>query len=175
MGDRAPISCWDFGGAGGGDGMDKFPAEHSGTAAVGLGFGKALDCEDVIGDARDRLRRQLRLRLAVLVDAIGCLQGGGGPRRDAAMVRREAVRWFRSRDRHPFSFPSVCEALGLDPVQTRMKILAGVALPECGRAPRGQVVDMVRGTKGAGKGRIYLRAAWAQGPSSKIGSRGYAA
>ena len=40
-----------------------------------------------------------------------------------------AMRWIKSRDAsHPFSFVSICDALGLDPDRTRRQVL------EIGRA-----------------------------------------
>lgn len=129
----------------------------------------------VICEARDRLRRQLRLRLAVLVDAIACLEGGGGRRRDVGKARREAVRWLRSREQHPFSFVSVCEALGIDPAQARATLLADHLLPECRRFARGRTLGRLPGKTVPRKPRVYLRAAWGAVASSRIGGRGRAA
>jgi len=65
------------------------------------------------------------LMIAVLDEAMNSL----------ALVRRSrnprvrthglsAMRWIKSRDAsHPFSFVSICDALGLDPERTRRQVL----------------------------------------------------
>jgi hypothetical protein len=68
-----------------------------------------------------------RLMLAVMVDAMNVLQswkGAGSPckRRNFA----EAAQWVNSRGTtHPFSFDSVCDALGIDSelVRSRLRVL----------------------------------------------------
>jgi hypothetical protein len=65
------------------------------------------------------------LMLAILEDAIGCLQKfihatGARPRR----LAREAEQWIRRRDRTwPCSFDRVCDALDLDPERLRSALL----------------------------------------------------
>jgi hypothetical protein len=58
-----------------------------------------------------------RLMLAVLADALECLSdrgAGGGRRREA----REAARWVEDEnDDYPFSFNSICDALGINAAQ----------------------------------------------------------
>ena len=155
--------------------MEKIFEKDPSTVSAASREETTADDDDVIGKMRDRLRRQFRLRLAVLVDAIGCLEGGGGPRRDIPKVRREALRWFRSREPHPFSFPSVCDALGIDPERVRTRFLAAHAMPECSRVPQKRVLAIVPVRTPRGKGRIHLRAASADGTAQRIGSRGRAA
>jgi len=64
------------------------------------------------------LLRELRLRAAVLVDAIRCLE----PSTDAYQrkLTRHARRWFLNTEANqPFSFVGVCDALGLEPGRIR--------------------------------------------------------
>ena len=67
----------------------------------------------------------LALRLAVLEDAIRCLALGHGPRTAVERrLAREAEAWIRNLDRRwPFSFPNVCDALGMDVVSVRRKLI----------------------------------------------------
>src|SRR3984893_13917173 len=62
-----------------------------------------------------------RLMLAVLVDAINILQGWN--RLGSARKRRafaEASQWVITKGSHyPFTFDSVCDALGIDPEMLR--------------------------------------------------------
>jgi hypothetical protein len=76
-----------------------------------------------------------RLMLAVLEDAIRNLllakRAAISPRRV-----REDMAWFESVDRSdPFTFESVCDALGIDPDWLRGRLLAG-ALPARGKLRR---------------------------------------
>jgi len=74
-------------------------------------------------DVPRTLTPERRLALAVLEDAIACLEGtpssGYGTIRRAGVRTRlqtEAADWFASRDaNYPFSFVNVCAALGLEP------------------------------------------------------------
>jgi hypothetical protein len=62
-----------------------------------------------------------RLMLAVLLDAIAQLRRGPGP-------AREAEQWIHAGDEDadwPFSFVSVCHALGLDPGYMRGGLVRG--------------------------------------------------
>jgi hypothetical protein len=65
-----------------------------------------------------------RLMLAVLVDAINILQGWN--RMGSARKRRafaEAGQWVTAHGRnYPFSFDSVCDALGIDPEMLRERL-----------------------------------------------------
>lgn len=73
--------------------------------------------------------------LAVLEDAIRNLLLA---RRSALSTRRarEEVAWFESSDRSdPFTFESVCDALGIDPDWLRGRLLGG-ALPARGKLRR---------------------------------------
>ena len=73
----------------------------------------------------DRAARERRLRSAVLIDAIHCIGGTSGPWRERRLLRHQALSWLRrSSDADPFSFPQVCEALGLSPSRVRRLVLA---------------------------------------------------
>lgn len=52
-----------------------------------------------------------------------------------------AMRWIKSPDAsHPFSFVSICDALGLDPDRTRRKVLDENGIgEEASRSPRPRV------------------------------------
>ena len=64
------------------------------------------------------------LLLAVLEDAIRCLNGDGSPRGDRARLASEARRWIVSRDEQwPFSFENVCHWLGLPASRLRARLL----------------------------------------------------
>jgi hypothetical protein len=66
--------------------------------------------------------------LAVLADALECLSdrgAGGGRRREA----REAARWVEDEDDdYPFSFNSICNALGINAPALRMALILGSPL-----------------------------------------------
>lgn len=66
-------------------------------------------------------RGELRLALAVLEDALDCLERYKDSRELLArLFRWEALQWLESRDRLPvFSFENVCFLLDLDPEKTR--------------------------------------------------------
>jgi hypothetical protein len=70
-----------------------------------------------------------RLMLAILEDAVSIhvksWSGGFVTQRDV----REAREWLASRDRSPFSFESICDALGLDASYIRRGIRAARARP----------------------------------------------
>jgi hypothetical protein len=87
-----------------------------------------------------------RLMLAVLVDAINILQGWS--RMGSARKRRafaEAGQWVNTRGTsYPFSFDSVCDALGIDPEILRGR-LSGLSIG------RGAAADRL------GAGRLRLK------------------
>lgn len=60
------------------------------------------------------------LMLAVLTDAIRCLDGHG---REGQLLKAEARCWLASRDqRWPFSFERICDVLDLDPETIRKRV-----------------------------------------------------
>jgi len=65
--------------------------------------------------------------LAVLEDAIRCIERGRRSRRRGSCARAaEAVAWVRSDDRAwPFAFASICDVLGLDVDAVRAGLLGG--------------------------------------------------
>jgi hypothetical protein len=75
----------------------------------------------------DRVPRkgEIRLALAVLEDAIDCLETDRRIGRvNPVMVRWEVERWIASRERIPvFAFENVCHVLGLDPAIVRERIV----------------------------------------------------
>jgi hypothetical protein len=74
------------------------------------------------GAAKDAALR--RLMLAVLADAIGCLQVHfSKPSRSNESRFHEAEEWIASDDEGPFSFNTVCEGLGLDADSLRKRLL----------------------------------------------------
>jgi len=68
---------------------------------------------------------ELTLMLAVLEDAIACYRRTlKRPRQNPEILARQAEFWFRLDDwESPFSFNNICDALGLDPIATRERIL----------------------------------------------------
>jgi hypothetical protein len=68
---------------------------------------------------------ELALMLAVLEDAIACYRRTlKRPRQNPEILARQAEFWFRLDDwESPFSFNNISDALGLEPVATREKIL----------------------------------------------------
>jgi hypothetical protein len=81
---------------------------------------------DVFASLDNRLRRiaELRLAIAVLEDAVRCIERGHGTRQFQARVdRRDAERWIASRTRHHvFAFENICVLLKLSPEETRSRI-----------------------------------------------------
>lgn len=68
----------------------------------------------------ERLSREERLRAAVLIDAIRCLQHRGRRR-----LRQRVISWITARnDTSPFSFVEVCDALQLSAARVRRAMLA---------------------------------------------------
>ena len=68
---------------------------------------------------------ELALMLAVLEDAIACYRRTlKRPRQNPEILARQAEFWIRLDDwESPFSFNNICDALGLEPVATRERIL----------------------------------------------------
>ena len=87
--------------------------------------------EPVLQDLFQRLRLQTarrgeeRLALAVLEDAIRCLEKNPETGRHLpAAIRKETEDWIASRDRvHLFSFENVCAVLYLDADHIRRQVL----------------------------------------------------
>jgi hypothetical protein len=81
---------------------------------------------DVFASLDNRLRRigEVRLAIAVLEDAVRCIERGYGTHQFQARVeRRDAERWIASRTRtHLFAFENICVLLRLSPEETRTRI-----------------------------------------------------
>ena len=81
---------------------------------------------DVFASLDNRLRRigEMRLAIAVLEDAVRCIERGHGTRHFQARVeRREAERWVASHARtHVYTFENVCVLLKISPEETRARI-----------------------------------------------------
>lgn len=78
-------------------------------------------------EVQSRRDPELRLRLAVLEDAIRYFQGYAHSvdRRERALYE-DAVDWIASPDRtEPYSFENVCTALRLDPAGLRQRLCRG--------------------------------------------------
>ena len=77
------------------------------------------------GDKALQWTPELALMLAILEDAVACFrQTLKRPRQNPEILARQAEFWFRLDDwDSPFSFNNICEALQLDPVATREKVL----------------------------------------------------
>src|SRR5262245_35567195 len=64
------------------------------------------------------------LMRAVLEDAIRCLAGEGGPRRERAQLAAQARDWMIAADpAWPFSFENICDALGFEMEGLRARLL----------------------------------------------------
>ncbi len=68
---------------------------------------------------------ELTLMLAILEDAIACYRRAlKRPRQNPEILARQAEFWFTLDDwDSPFSFNNICEALNLEPVATRERIM----------------------------------------------------
>ena len=81
---------------------------------------------DVFEKLDNRLRRiaEVRLAIAVLEDAVRCVERGHGTRNfQLRVARREAERWFASHGRgHIFTFENICALLRLSPEEIRGRI-----------------------------------------------------
>ena len=101
--------------------------EYSATNIVPLwDSAPVLPDQLTVGARRDAsICGELALRLALLEDAIRCLALGRGARIAAdRQLAREAEVWIRNLDRRwPFSFLNVCEALNIDAVALRRKLI----------------------------------------------------
>jgi hypothetical protein len=79
----------------------------------------------------ERMSRQIRLRAAVLIEAIRCLEGTSGTRGERLLLQRQAIRWFRGAEvTSPFSFQRVCESLGFDASRVRRAVFRRCLCPE---------------------------------------------
>jgi len=78
------------------------------------------------------------LMLAVLTDAVQCIEQGRRSRRfRARRLAAEAEAWVRSNSRDwPFSFVNLCEVLGFDPDAFRRRLLTTANDPSDGRRVR---------------------------------------
>ncbi len=79
----------------------------------------------VVHPPADRWLR--RLYLAILEDALGCLEGKGSPggrvyRGEVARRSREAWEWFLSDAEYCFSFTTVCAVLNLNAEAVRREL-----------------------------------------------------
>jgi len=84
----------------------------------------------VVSPPADRWLR--RLCLAILEDALGCLEGKGSPsgkpyRGEVARRAREAWEWFLSDAEYLFSFTLVCTVLDLEVEAVRSQVRQRVA------------------------------------------------
>jgi hypothetical protein len=82
---------------------------------------------------RHQLEPEKELMLAVLTDAIECVQKHAGSRQPAGIkLFQEAKEWiFDENERDAFSFLNICAALNLDPCYIRRGI-AGLSAPWLG-------------------------------------------
>jgi hypothetical protein len=89
-----------------------------------------------------------RLMLATLEDGIRTILAG----RRGRVARRklqEDLDWLMSDDaRHPFSFLTLCDALGIDPDYLRSRVLAAFGTTDANRAPLPHSVLAQRGIPG---------------------------
>lgn len=83
---------------------------------------------DVFGKLDNRLRRmgELRLAIAILEDAMRCIERGQGTRDfQVRVARRDAERWIASHGKgHVFAFENVCRLLRLSPEEIRACIIS---------------------------------------------------
>jgi hypothetical protein len=81
---------------------------------------------DIFHKLDNRVRRigEVRLVIAILEDAVRCIERGHGTRNFQMRVqRRDAERWIASRTRgHVFAFENVCGILKLSPEEVRSRI-----------------------------------------------------
>ena len=77
------------------------------------------------------------LMRALLEDAIGCLTGEIGHRRERHILAADARQWIEDRDRQwPFSFENVCDGLDIDADYLRERLLRTATTPPVSRARR---------------------------------------
>ncbi len=100
--------------------------------------------------AEERIARERRLRRAILIEAIRCLEGTSGSC-DRAHLRRQALNWLGGiNSTLPFSFANICESLGLEPGSVRREVLLRFARPN-DRSVRNRLADVVREPRGTGR------------------------
>ena len=100
--------------------------------------------------AEERIARERRLRRAILIEAIRCLEGTSGSC-DRAHLRRQALNWLRGLNSTlPFSFTNICESLGLDAGSVRREVLLRFGRPN-DRSVRNRLADVVREPRGTGR------------------------
>jgi hypothetical protein len=100
--------------------------------------------------AEERIARERRLRRAVLIEAIRCLEGAEDAR-NRLRLRRQAINWLRGHESScAFSFLNVCESLGLDPDSVRRAILLRF-VGTCLRLTGNQLADIVREHRRGGR------------------------
>ena len=83
------------------------------------------------------------LLIAIIEDAVVCLEGAKSGNAKTRMAAIETLRWVRSTDTsYAFSFESICDVLGLEVDGMRRKMLA-IATDECDRkrAPSARRVE----------------------------------
>jgi len=102
-------------------------SEHADKPQTGGADFHMAEAEPGHGEQALQWTPELALRLAILEDAIACFRKTlKRPRQNAEILSRQAEFWFRLDDwDSPFSFNNICEALRLDPVATREKVLSG--------------------------------------------------
>ena len=82
------------------------------------------------------------LMRAVLEDAIRCLVGELGPRRQRGALAAKAREWIEVADpRWPFSFENVCDGLGLDAANLRCRLLRAAPAATLREAPAPTLPD----------------------------------
>ena len=89
------------------------------------------------------LRGVKGLLVAILEDAIACLDAGRSQSAKARMAAVEAARWVRSSDTsYPFAFESICDVLSIDVGRLRARLLEIAAeAGERKRAPSARRVE----------------------------------
>lgn len=118
--------------------------------------------------AEERIARERRLRRAILIEAIRCLEGTSGSC-DRAHLRRQALNWLRGiNSTLPFSFDNICESLGLDPASVRREVLLRFGHAN-DRSARYRLADVVREPRGTGRRVVAppngtARRCWSAGP-----------
>ena len=103
--------------------------EPAAGAAVGDAAFKMAEADPEQGDKALQWTPELALMLAILEDAVACFRMTlKRPRQNPEILARQAEFWFRLDDwDSPFAFNNICEALQLDPIATREKILSSRA------------------------------------------------
>ncbi len=102
---------------------DSTPSDPASTQRDSLGY---LGDPEAENEGRAiQWTPELTLMLAILEDAIACYRRTlKRPRQNPEILARQAEFWIRLDDwDSPFSFNNICEALQLEPVSTRERIL----------------------------------------------------